>query len=184
LFAFLGDGALVVDDALAVLRSPGRLLEIAHLGLDRLGPRPYLDEIVAALAARVPAELVVMTAVLGDSQVFLAGHGPVPEWFAAAGGVPIEWSLCFPMVSTREPLVVPDLETDERFAGSPILAVPGGPRAYIGVPVLSPRGHMLGPLCAVDRRPCSFDPSLVPLMRELAGKAAALIEAHARESVS
>jgi hypothetical protein len=43
---------------------------------------------------------------------------------------------------------------------------------------------MLGPLCAVDRRPCSFDPSLVPLMRELAGKAAALIEAHARESVS
>ncbi|MEU8813875.1 GAF domain-containing protein [Actinoplanes sp. NPDC048796] len=144
-----------------------RLLDVAHLGLDREQPRTYLQEIVDQLADRVGAPFALIDVLLDGAQVFLAAHGPVPAWIAQAGGTPIEWAFCRPFLTDRRPRFVRDLATDPMWRDNPLVTVEGA-RSYIGVPLISHRGHVMGGLCAVDLAPRDFPAESIATMERLA----------------
>ncbi|XVU24034.1 GAF domain-containing protein [Actinoplanes sp. CA-054009] len=155
-----------------------RLLDVARLGLDREEPRPYLQEIVDRVAARLEAPVALIDVLLDGAQVFLAGHGPVPAWIAEAGGTPIEWAFCRPFLTDRRPRFVRDLSKDPMWRDNPLVTVEGA-RAYLGVPLISHRGHVVGGLCAVDLAPRDFPEGSTALMERLAAEVIDRLESEA-----
>ncbi|WP_436527134.1 GAF domain-containing protein [Actinoplanes sp. HUAS TT8] len=162
----------------AQVRDPVRLREVARLGLDREGPRDYLTDVVKTVSNRLGTPFAIVDALLDDAQVFLAGCGPVPEWFDEAGGTPIEWAFCAPFVQDRVPRVIDDFTSDPRYRHNPLVIVEGV-RSYIGAPLITAGGHVVGGLCALDLRRRSFTDADVEYLADMADRTIRRIEEHA-----
>ncbi|AIT79444.1 hypothetical protein JI59_06445 [Novosphingobium pentaromativorans US6-1] len=106
------------------------------------------------------------------------------QWFLASRGIdvketPRELAFCNYPVAFGKPLLVRDTRKDTRFADS-ILANSGPQiRSYIGYPVRSPDGHVLGTVCAADRAKDKFNDAHVELLENLSALVEQLIAAHA-----
>ncbi len=95
------------------------------------------------------------------------------QWFKARRGVdvsetPRSVSFCTHTIQQREPFVVEDAQSDERFSSSPL--VTGAPyvRSYAGVPLRTPEGYNVGALCAMDTRPRRFSPADIGILSNFA----------------
>ncbi|MEH2385285.1 MAG: GAF domain-containing protein [Nostoc sp.] len=80
------------------------------------------------------------------------------QWFKAKVGLdisemPRSVGFCYLCQEQRHVVVVPDTLADEKFAKN--LAVTSYPymRFYAGVPLITPKGDMLGTLCVIDQVP-------------------------------
>ncbi|MEV6346143.1 GAF domain-containing protein [Actinoplanes sp. NPDC051851] len=160
------------------MRSTARLRDVARLGLDRELHRDYLGDVVDTVAAAMDTPFALVDILLDDAQVILAGHGPVPEWVAEAGGTPIEWAFCGMLLFGSQARAVPDLAADPRFRDNPLVTVEGF-RSYVGAPLFSSTGHVLGGLCALDTRPRAFPDDDLVFLAEMADEAVRRIELHA-----
>ncbi|KHD73216.1 histidine kinase [Actinoplanes utahensis] len=164
------------------LRDRQRLRDLARIGVDRPAERPYLTEIVEAAAERIETPFAVVTVLLNGAQVFLAGRGPIPAWIGEAGGTPIEWAFCLPMLHTRAAWHVNDFTEDPRFRTNPLVTVEGV-RSYIAAPLITSDGLVLGGLCALDVRPRDFAPGQLGELQSLADEAVRRIEADAEPDI-
>lgn len=160
------------------LRDRQRLLDLARTGVDRPAERPYLAPIMESVTARMATPFAVASVLLDGAQVFIAGSGPIPEWIGEAGGTPIEWAFCLPMLRSRTGWYHNDFTTDPAYQANPLVTVEGV-RSYIAAPLITSGGQVLGGLCALDVRPRDFDPEQVRVMQELADEAVRRIEADA-----
>ena len=127
------------------LDDPDRLAALAETGLLASGPDERLDRLsrLAARASGAPRAAISLVDALG--QVFVGSHGMPPDAPSRTG---IAESVCRHVVEGGRPIVLPDL------ADEPGLALPAGPvRAYLGVPLATARGHVLGAFCLMDVRP-------------------------------
>ena len=160
------------------LHDPGRLREIARLGLDREEKRSYLTEVVEQVAERLDTPFALLDVLLDDAQVFLTGCGPIPGWLAEVGGTPIEWAFCTPMLKHRTPHAVEDFTTDPVHRTNPLVTVEGV-RSYAGAPLISSGGFVLGGLCALDLRRRQFDARDLAYLTEMADESVRRIEERA-----
>jgi GAF domain-containing protein len=159
-------------------RDVTRLREVARLGLDREISRDYLAELVEQVAVRMGMPFAMVTGLLSDAQVFLAGFGPVPDWIGEVGGTPIEWAFCGPLLRDPTARFVNDFAEEPEFRDNPLVTIEGI-RSYIGAPVLSAGGQVLGSVCGLDVRPRAFDAEELRMVQHLADEAAHRIEEHA-----
>jgi GAF domain-containing protein len=155
-----------------------RLREVARLGLDREERREYLGDVVEAVADRLGTPFAIADALLDDAQVFLAGCGPVPEWLTEVNGTPIEWAFCTSFLEDRSARTVDDLTADPEHHGNPLVTVEGV-RSYIGAPLISSAGFVLGGLCALDLHRRHFNDLDMQFLTEMAGETVRRIEEHA-----
>ena len=81
--------------------------------------------------------------------------------------MPRALSLCGHVVADGEPLVVPDIARDARFAGNPLLCE-RALRFYAGAPLRGEKGHVLGTLCLMDSEPHTFDEREARLLQAMA----------------
>lgn len=163
------------------LRDRGRLHEVARLGLDREEQREYLTDVVKSVSNRLGTPFAIVDALLDDAQVFLAGCGPVPEWLAEVNGTPIEWAFCTPFLAERRARTVGDFTADPDHSANPLVTVEGV-RSYIGAPLVSSSGHVLGGLCALDLRRRRFTDLDLEYLTEMADETVRRIEEHADPS--
>ncbi len=92
-------------------------------------------------------------------------------------GVPRAQSMAGHVVAAGgEPLVVPDVERDARFASNPSL-VQLGARFYAGVPLSDAQQQVLGTLCLIDSRPRQLSPRDLLLLQKLADEVLRLARA-------
>lgn len=95
------------------------------------------------------------------------------QWFKARRGVdvsetPRSVSFCTYTIQQREPFVVEDAQTDERFTASPLVTGVPYIRSYAGVPLRTPEGYNVGALCAMDTRPRRFSPADIAILSNFA----------------
>ncbi len=154
--------------------SAERLAEIARLSLGNADARRLLDELAAAASRLLDLPIGLVSVVLSDAQWF-AGQTGLTGWLAAVGGTPREWSFCSTVVETGEPLVIPDAATDPRFASN-LLVVHEGIRCYVGVPLITRAGHVIGSLCALGDAARRVDSRQIVSLRQLAGRAMQTLE--------
>lgn len=114
-------------------------------------PEPIFDRFarLAARVAEVPTALVSI--VTHDRQYFAGLFGLAQPW-ADARQTPLSHSFCQHVVANEAPLIIGDARSD------PVLCCNLAIRdldviAYAGFPVVSPAGHVLGSLCAIDGEP-------------------------------
>ncbi len=95
------------------------------------------------------------------------------QWFKSARGLsdcetPRSISFCGHVVAQGEPLIVEDAHADERFRDNPLVVGSPRIRAYLGVPLTTPRGLSIGVLCVQDSQPRVFDARGVSMLEDLA----------------
>ncbi len=103
------------------------------------------------------------------------------QWYKACSGlaadeVPLEDTFCRYVVDREQPIVVQDATRDPRFAHNPAVTGESHVRFYAGVPLKTKGGHVIGTVCAIDRRPRSFSSRDLSVLHELAGVAMDRIE--------
>ena len=91
---------------------------------------------------------------------------------------PLERSLCRHTVESGEPLLIVDARADPAFAHSPALTELGVV-AYLGIPLITSDGLVLGTLCAIDVAPRRWGEIDIAVLRGLAVAAMREIEARA-----
>ena len=112
------------------------------------GPRTEAFDRITRLVQRtlrVPIALVT----------FIDGHR---LWFKSRRGLPgdeapRDQAFCTHQLKLRAPLVVPDARRDPRFADFEIVTKPPFVRFYAGAPLVTPEGHVIGTICAMDTEP-------------------------------
>jgi GAF domain-containing protein len=161
-----------------VLRDPARLAEIAALGLTAAEVDEALQQTVDEAAAALSLPTALVSIVMGEAQYFAAHHG-LTGWLQEARGTPIEWSFCANAVRTGEPFVVEDATAHPLVKDIPLVHL-DDVRCYAGIPLVTSTGHALGTLCVIGTEPRSFTEQDLDVLRALAEKAIARIEARRR----
>jgi PAS domain S-box-containing protein len=94
------------------------------------------------------------------------------QWFKAKLGIdvpamPRNFGLSYLCLENKDIVVIKDTLEHEQYAANP--AVTGYPhvRFYAGVPLISPDGHILGTLCAIDPSPRELNQQQIEAMRAL-----------------
>ena len=103
------------------------------------------------------------------------------EWFKSCVGAPWinlnrEETFCRVVVEREAPLIVPDTTRDPMFSGHPAVTGETHLRFYVGVPLRTGAGHVIGTVCAMDRRPRDFAERDLAILEEIADVAMDRIE--------
>lgn len=147
--------ALLQDDA-------ARVFALGRLNvLDTSVEEPF-EKIVTLVRTVLAVPISTVTLVDRDRQWFKARRG------VEVSETPRSVSFCTHTIKQREPFVVEDAQSDERFASSPL--VTGAPhiQSYAGVPLRTPEGYNVGALCAMDTRPRRFSPADIAILSNFA----------------
>jgi GAF domain-containing protein len=168
----------VTAELYALAHAGDRLSDIVRLGLDREAERRFLQDIVSSVSVRLDTPFAIIDVLLNDAQLLVAEVGPVPDFILEAGGTPLEWAFCLPLLASRAPRQVPDLTQDPMFRDNPLVTV-GGVRAYVGAPLRSNTGQVIGGVCGLDVRTRRFEAAQLAFLQGMADEAMARLEEYA-----
>jgi phosphoribosyl 1,2-cyclic phosphodiesterase/CheY-like chemotaxis protein len=141
---------------------PARLISLRALDLLDTEPEERFDRITRVATALFNVPMATITLVDERRQWFKSCQG------TAGREDPRDASFCAHVVSQREPMIVVDTLSDDRFADNPLVL--GGPRIrfYAGHPLTLDDGSCIGTLCLLDTRPHTFKDSDLEQLRDLA----------------
>lgn len=135
-------------------------------------PSPMFDRITNLASVIFGSESAVISLIDEDRQWFLSRQGLEPTH------TPRDQAFCAIAIQQNCDLYVPDAQLDERFACNPL--VTGAPyiRSYLGHPVRSPEGFLIGTLAVIDPAPGKFEGVARKKLAVLAGVVEDLMRAH------
>ncbi len=138
-----------------------RLAALHKTGLLETGPEDRFDALARLTAQIVGVPTVLVSLVDATRQYFksvASANGSI-----APGWHPLEATYCQDVIGTGTSIVCADGWNE------PALANRGTPaRAYLGMPLVTCDGHILGTLCAVDERPRDWSSHDVQVLSALA----------------
>jgi PAS domain S-box-containing protein len=157
-----------------VLRDPARLAALHETALVDSSNDDAFDRLtrIASMAVGAPVALVVL---VDEDRQYFKSHVGLPEPYSRTRQTPLTHSFCQHIVLSAEPLLVEDARSDARFQGHPAIQ-DLNVIAYLGVPLRTPSGHVLGSLCVIDHQPRQWKDQDVSLMTDLAGSVMTEIE--------
>ncbi len=170
-------GGLPADHVFEIPRLPPPIPENEAERLDALNDSCILDtppesefDAITALASSVCRTPIALFSLVDTDR----------QWFKSRVGLevtetPRRISFCGYTVHIEKTLQVEDALTDPRFADNPLVNQDPKIRAYMGAPVRSPGGYVLGTLCVIDRRPRTFSVAQRDVLESLADVTAKLL---------
>ncbi|MGB3456235.1 MAG: GAF domain-containing protein [Litorimonas sp.] len=139
-----------------------RLEALSRTRLMDSAPEPVFDRL-SELATRLLGTPVSLVSLVDDHRQFFKSACGLPE----PRETPLSHSFCQHVVTSGEPLVIPDARRDPRVSKN--LAIPDlGVIAYLGIPLMTLDGQPLGSFCAIDGEPRQWTEDDVRLMSDLA----------------
>jgi two-component sensor histidine kinase len=149
------------------LTTAGRLNALAATGLLDSPIDPSFDRITALVSRLLHVPVALVSLVDADRQFFKSSVG-LPEPWASRRETPLTHSFCQHVVASGEPLIVTDARNDA-VVSSNCAVTDLGVAAYLGVPLTTEAGHVLGSLCAIDIIAREWREEDVRLLRDMAG---------------
>ncbi|HVG41452.1 MAG TPA: GAF domain-containing protein [Chitinophagaceae bacterium] len=104
------------------------------------------------------------------------------QWFKSHHGLSIEetdkkYSFCAHAINMPyKMMVVPDARYDERFADNPFVTDEPKVVFYAGVPLVTEKGHALGTLCIIDKKPRTLSNKQNEALHALSNQVVKLLE--------
>ncbi|MFF5081167.1 ATP-binding protein [Actinoplanes sp. NPDC000266] len=156
---------------------PAPVMEMAPGGMSRAAA----DRLAALTEAGARAVCAMIHLAEGRNLRLIGGHN-LPPGFEPLQEVAISSTLAGVVLRTGLPLVVSDVETDDRVpAEAPVRAV--GIRSYAGFPVRDPSGATVGVCAVMDYRTRQWQPDELTAVDNGAQACAAFVaEQHAHEA--
>ncbi|WP_233489468.1 SpoIIE family protein phosphatase [Blastococcus sp. TF02-9] len=154
-----------------VLVDPVRIAAARRLLSEVPGPAAYdrLSRLAARLVGAGHAKVTLFT----DEDLVVGGYGLPPG--VVGGPALLTGRLSAMVVSGGAPLVLPDARVDERIADLPAVTS-GQVGAYLGSPLTTAAGHVVGVLALYDPEPRPWTADDAELLRQLAGSVVAELE--------
>ncbi len=151
-----------------------RLDAIRDLGLQAIPRRDVFSHITHLVSVMLDCPIALLSVVEDERQWFLGRTGTD---LLETG---IEDSFCRYCVLSEGPLLIDDARTEPRLAGNQLVS--GAPfiRSYMGVPIRSDDGLLLGALCAISPQPNAFRREHIMPLAMLAELAEQSLALHAR----
>lgn len=125
-------------------------------------PEARFDRITRLVARNLQVPMAAISLIDAERQWFKSRQG------IAAESTPRAVAFCTHAIRGADLLVVEDALEDARFAENPLVRGAPHVRFYAGAPLITPHGHRLGTLCAIDDRPRTLSDDQRTLLRELA----------------
>jgi len=142
-----------------------RLKALQATGLLDSPPEESYDRFTRLVATALDVPTALVSLVDEDRQFFKSQVG-LSEPSATERQTPLSHSFCKHAVATDAPVIVTDANKDPRFHTNPAIDE-HSVVAYLGVPIRTPAGHVLGSLCAIDRKPRLWTDEQVQLLERL-----------------
>jgi PAS domain-containing protein len=132
-----------------------RIDELRRYDVFDTGGDPGLDRL-CELAARVCGVPMAVISFVDEHELRFLSQWGLPAPFGQAP-MPLEETFCRCTIRADGLTIVRDARTDERFRDLAIVAGEPHIRFYAGAPVVSPLGHAIGTVCALDTKPGELD---------------------------
>jgi GAF domain-containing protein len=163
----------------AVIHDPERLKDVYGSALLDAAVRPQLEAICATAAKALGVSMALITLFTADDEIRVAWTG------VDFGGVvthPVGDSFCQHTVGQQRPFLVEDMRRHNLVCSIPG-ALEAGFIAYLGVPLITKRGNVIGSLCVTQPQPRDWNAGDVQLLVSLAGQVMRLDKSNAPEGV-
>jgi len=156
------------------LADPSRLKALRQTGLMDSLAEPSFDRLTR-LASRLIRAPVALVSLVDDCRQFFKSAVGLPEPWASYRQTPLSHSFCQHVVISARPLIINDARNDPRVVGN--LAISElGVVAYLGIPLVTLEGEVLGSFCVIDLTPRDWSIDEVETMVDLAASVASEIE--------
>jgi two-component sensor histidine kinase len=149
-----------------LLRDPERLAALADTNLPDSAAEESFDRLTR-MVTRLLGVSVALVSLVDDKRQFFKSQQGLESPLSEQRQTPLSHSFCQHVVIDRAPLMVTDAENDPRVSGNPAVAELGV-RAYLGVPLTLPSGHVIGSLCAIETTPRAWSDTDLKSLREVA----------------
>jgi diguanylate cyclase (GGDEF)-like protein len=145
---------------------PARLAALIAEGLLDGGIEPIFDRF-ARVAGRAAGAPVCLLSLVTDDRQYFAGMFGVAQPLADARETPLSHSFCQHVVANEAPLVIADARVDPVLCSN-LAVVDLDVIAYAGFPIVTPEGHVLGSVCAIDDTPREWEPAQLDSLADIA----------------
>lgn len=149
-----------------ILAATKRLRALSGADLLETLPEPAYDRMTRLATRILGAPVSLMSLVSPEQQFFKSAYG-LPDDLKDTRATPLSHSMCQYVVTQNQGLAVHDARTH------PLLKHNGaiedlGVIAYLGEPIRSPNGQVLGSFCAIDDKPHLWTAEDQAILRDLA----------------
>lgn len=155
-----------VENMTGELAQPSRLAVIEELGLVGSPAEEAFDRLTRFAARLTDAPVSLVSIVTDEIQFFKSEYGLGEPW-ATRRQTPLSHSFCQHVVASGEPLVIENTTNDPLVRDNPGLSELNAV-AYLGMPLTTAAGEVLGAFCVIDHQPRNWKAEDVEIMRELA----------------
>jgi len=128
-----------------------RLKVLSSLGLLDSPPEARFDRLTRLLCRALSAP-VALISLVDDKRQFFKSQVGLSTFWAEARQTPLTHSFCQHVVTSERPLRIDDARADPLVRDNAAIA-DLDVIAYLGAPIRSATGHVLGSLCAIDNTP-------------------------------
>ena len=156
-------GVSSLEDA---IQAPDRLKALQATQLLDTPPERAFDRLTELVCRILGAPIAMVTLIDADRQFFKSGQG-LPKPVDVTRSTPLEFSFCKHVIQSGEPLVVPDTR-DNPVVCDNLSIQAFDILAYLGVPLRTPDGQVIGTLCALDNTTRAWSDDDIKVISDLA----------------
>ena len=147
------------------LKDPARLAALHAVALMDTPVEEAFDRLTRLAVSCLNAPIALVTLINADRE-FLKSSIGLPEPYASRRELPFTHAFCIYNRTAGQPLVIEDARQHPLFKDSPAISELGV-IAYLGFPLVTSDGYVIGTFCVIDLKPRRWEPREIMIVRDL-----------------